>query len=282
MREDTYFNGKFGRREEITIPLSDRSLFFGDAVYDAAIGKNRKIFCLAEHIDRLYRSARKVGIVPRIEKEELTRLLSAMTEECDAPFFLYFQFSRSAQGARSHAYPDDAGCNLLILRDPIAPPDCKAPISLITAEDLRYAYCDVKTVNLLPAVLASKRAAMAGADEAVFHRGAVVTECAHSNIAILKDGVLLTHPLDCRILGGISRRHLLAAAGRLGVPVAERAFTLRELFAADEILVTSASKICRRAARLDGKAVGMKDTDLALGLCREMFGEWEECKDYDC
>ena len=205
MREDTYFNGKFGRREEITIPLSDRSLYFGDAVYDAAIGKNRKIFCLAEHVDRLYRSARKVGIVPRVEKEELTRLLSAMTEECDAPFFLYFQFSRSARGARSHAYPDDAGCNLLILRDPIAPPDCKVPISLITAEDLRYAYCDVKTVNLL-----------------------------------------------------------------------------RELFAADEILVTSASKICRRAARLDGKAVGMKDTELALRLCREMFGEWEDCKDYDC
>ncbi len=255
MREDTYFNGKFGRREEITIPLSDRSLYFGDAVYDAAIGKNRKIFCLAEHIDRLYRSARKVGIVPRVEKEELSRLLSVMTEECDAPFFLYFQFSRSAQGARSHAYPDDAGCNLLILRDPIAPPDCKVPISLITAEDLRYAYCDVKTVNLLPAVLASKRAAMAGADETVFHRGAVVTECAHSNIAILKDGVLLTHPLDCRILGGISRRHLLAAA--------------------DEILVTSASKICRRAARLDGKAVGMKDTARAEALCKVMFDEWK-------
>lgn len=276
MRENTCFNGKFGKREEISVPLSDRSLYFGDAVYDAAIGQRGKIFLCREHVDRLYRSAEKIGIRPRVEKEELTRLLSAMAEGCESPFFLYFQFSRDVPGTRAHVYPDDAGCNLLILRDPIAPPRCEAPISLISTEDLRYAYCDIKTVNLLPAVLASKRAALAGADETVFHRGAVVTECAHSNISILKDGMLITHPLDCRILAGVSRRHLLDAAGRLGVPVAERAFTLRELFSADEILVTSASKICRRASRLDGKAVGMKSAEIAHLLCEEMFREWEE------
>lgn len=275
MREDTYFNGRFGCRAEISVPLSDRSLYFGDAVYDAAIGRNRKIFLCREHIDRLYRSAERIGILPRIGKEELIRVLCDMAEECTEPFFLYFQFSRDAGGTRAHAYPDGAGCNLLILRDPIAAPSYEAPISLITAEDLRYFYCDIKTVNLLPAVLASEHAALAGADEAVLHRGAYVTECAHSNISILKDGALVTHPLDCRILAGISRRHLLDAATRLGIPTTERAFTLSELFAADEILVTSASKICRRASRLDGKAVAMRDAASANALCKAMFDEWE-------
>lgn len=275
MRQDTYFNGTFGYRAELSVPLSDRSLYFGDAVYDAAIGKNGKIFLCQEHIERLYRSAEKIGISPRVGKEELFRVLCDMTKECMTPFFLYFQFSRDGKNIRTHAYPDDAGCNLLILRDPLAAPVYDEPISLITAEDLRYFYCDVKTVNLLPAVLASKRAALAGAEETVLHRGSRVTECAHSNISILKDGVLITHPLDCRILAGISREHLLAAAARLGIPVRERAFTLRELFAADEILVTSASKICRRASRLDGKPVAMRDGTRATLLCDAMFDEWD-------
>lgn len=275
MRADTYFNGRIGSRREIAVPLSDRAIYFGDAVYDAAIGRNGAVFLLAEHVDRLYRSAERIDLHPRIGKTALCRILCEMTKGWEEPFFLYFQFSRSETGARAHTYSEEAGCHLLILIDRMPPPCRNAPISLITAEDLRYAYCDIKTVNLLPAVLASKRAERAKAEEAVLHRGAKVTECAHSNIAILKDGVLYTHPLGPRILDGISRRHLLSAARAADIPVKERAFTLSELWGADEILVTSASKICRRARLLNGKSVAMRDEGLASILCNAMFDEWE-------
>ena len=96
-------------------------------------------------------------------------------------------------------------------------------------------------------------------DETVFHRGDIVTECAHSNVCILKDGVFYSHPNDCYILRGIAKTHLIKACYKLGITVMERPFTLEELFAADEIIVSSSSNFCLHAESINGGKVGGKD-----------------------
>ena len=126
-------------------------------------------------------------------------------------------------------------------------------------EDIRFKLCHIKTLNLIPSVLANQRATEQNCHEAVFHRGERVTECAHSNISILKDGVLRTAPTDELILPGITRKHLLELARELGIAVTEEPFTMAELMDADEVIVTSSSALGVRAESIDGIPVGGKD-----------------------
>jgi len=148
-------------------------------------------------------------------------------------------------------------------------PDGHDTARLVPVTDNRYGLCAIKTVNLLPNVLAATSAAQRQADEAVFIKDGYVTECSHSNIFILKDGVLITRPTDGTILPGITRARLISCAATLSIPVKERAFTLAELTEADDILITSSSKLCRRATLLHAPDEGVA-TEEAVQLCRAM------------
>ena len=271
----TYYNGTFDLTENTRIPITDRSIYFGDGVYDAAIGKNGRIFLSDEHITRILSNAKRIGINSAPSYEELSKLLNDIVERCGInEFFVYFQITRDAPHRIHSAFKVDS-CNLLItVSDTYIERDA-SPISLITVEDVRYFMCDIKTLNLLPSVLASTKAQTCGADEAVFHRGRIVTECAHSNVSILKNGRLFTHPTTNLILPGITRKHLLCACETLGIPYEERAFTLDELFSADEILVTSTSKLCRAVYSIDRTPVGQKDELTARRIRDFLYEEYE-------
>jgi D-alanine transaminase len=136
--------------------------------------------------------------------------------------------------------------------------DTYQPMRCITLEDTRFYHCNIKTLNLIPNVLATQATVEAGVDECILHRDDIVTECAHSNLSILKNGTLITHPADCMILAGTGRAHLIATCRQFGIPVEERTYTLAEMKAADEILITSASALCMRVIEVDGEAVGGK------------------------
>lgn len=167
---------------------------------------------------------------------------------------------------RNHPFPPKGvEPSLLIYVKPHAMKPLDKPYKLISMEDIRFKLCNIKTLNLIPSVLASQRAAEHGCDEAVLHRGSRVTECAHSNISILKDGVLRTAPTDELILPGITRKHLLALARENGIPVAEEPFSMVELMNADEVIVTSSSALCIPVESVDGIPVGGRDPErLAL------------------
>jgi D-alanine transaminase len=140
--------------------------------------------------------------------------------------------------------------------------DTYAPMKLITLDDTRFFHCNMKTLNSIPTVLASAKTVAAGADEAVLHRGGRVTECAHSNVSIIKDGCLVTAPADNLILPGVARAHLLAMCERFGIQVREEPYTLNDLMSADEVIVTASSMLCRPAREIDGKPVGGKAPEL--------------------
>lgn len=258
-----YYNGQIGLIEDIQIPMNDRACFFGDGVYDATYTINHNIFALDEHMDRFFNSAALLGIHIHETKDEMKTLLKDLVQKVDDDeLFVYWQVTRGT-APRGHAFPPaDVKPNIWVFIRPGKLQDVYTPIRLITVEDQRFEYCDIKTINLIPNVLAAQKVAEAGVNEAVFHRGNIVTECAHSNIHILKDGVFKTHPTDQFILPGIARMKLIGQCKKLNIPVDESTFTLDELFAADEIIVTSSGSLCLPVEEIDGKPVGGKAPEL--------------------
>jgi len=277
MKQVGYYNGKIGPLEEMTIPMLDRAVYFGDGCYDAATFKNHRIFALEDHLDRFYNSCRMLQIDFPLERAELAAELQKVVDLTDSPEgFLYWQASRGT-APRAHEFPDPkVRPNLLIYSKELHLKPMDTTLALISMEDIRYEMCHVKTLNLLPNVLAFQAAVEAGCQEVVLHRGEIVTECAHSNVLILKDGVLKSHPRDHHILPGISLKHLLAIAPKIGIPAVEEAFTMDELLGADEVIISSTSKLCLRAVSLDGKPVGGKDPETAKKLQQAYLDYYEK------
>lgn len=269
-----YYNGKYGELEEMQIPMNDRVCWFGDGVYDAGPSRNYKIFAIDEHIDRFFNSAGLLDIQMPVTKDELKKLLNEMVQKMDTGnLFVYYQVTRGT-GIRDHAYTEGPG-NLWIMLKPAEISDGKTPIRLITCEDTRFLHCNIKTLNLIPSVVATQKAQEAGCQEAVFYRkGGRVTECAHSNVHIIKDGKLVTAPTDNLILPGIARAHIIKACKKLEIPVSETPYTLDDLFQAEEILVSSSSNLCLRADEIDGKKAGGKNPEVFEKIRAEVLNEF--------
>ena len=277
MKNLGYYNGEYGEIETMRIPMNDRVCYFGDGVYDATYSRNYKIFALEEHIDRIYNSAALLRIQVGQTKEEMKAILQEMVNKMDTGSnFVYWQLTRGT-GKRNHAFPTDGSkANLWITISPKDIVDTYKKIKLITKEDTRFLHCNIKTLNLIPSVMATQDAIEAGCDETVLHRGDRVTECAHSNVHILKNGTFITAPTDHLILPGIARAHLIKACKKLGIAVDETPFTLKEMMDADEVIVSSSGSLCLAAERIDGKSVGGKAPQLLKKLQDEVLREFND------
>ena len=261
-----YYNGNIDELDRITVPMLDRACYFGDGVYDVTFSRNHKIYMLEEHVSRIFASAARIGIHPQICENELCELLRSLIQKMDdGEQWVYFQLSR-ATDFRAHAFPEHPVPNLWIMLKPAKIKDTYRPLRCITLEDQRSLLCNIKSLNLLPNVIATQKTVEAGVDECILHRNGTVTECAHSNVSILKNGTLITHAADNLILAGTGRAHLLNTCRAFGIPIEERDYTLDELRDADEILLTSASSLCMRIVELDGDAIGGKDGDTVKKL----------------
>lgn len=268
-----YYNGKFDEVDKMMIPMNDRVCFFGDGVYDATLARNYKIFAIDEHIDRFFNSAGLLKIQIPHTKEEVKALLQEMVNKMDTGnLFVYWQVTRGT-GMRNHAFPETPA-NMWIMLKPAELKDMDRKLKLVTAEDTRFFHCNIKTLNLIPSVMAAERAEAAGNDETVFHRSGRVTECAHSNVHIVQDGMIKTAPADNLILPGVARAHLIAMAKKLGIPVNETPYTIDELMNAEEVIVTSSSQLCMLAESVDGKPVGGKQPELIKRLQQALLDEF--------
>lgn len=277
MKNLGYYNGKCDEIENISIPMNDRVCFFGDGVYDATYSRNYKIACLDEHIDRFYNSAKLLDIVLPYTKDEMKKLLSDMVLKMDTgENFVYFQATRATDAVRNHVFSNDKKANIWINIFHKKLIDQKKKIQLITLEDTRFLHCNIKSLNLLPSVMAAKKASDAGCFESVFHRDGRITECSHSNVHILKDGKLITAPTDNLILPGITRKHIINVCKKIGIPVEERPYYLEDLFAADEVFVSSVSAKCLVADKIDGKDVGGKAPELVEKIQVMLMNEFIE------
>ena len=259
LKELAYYDGVYGTPEEVKVPFNDRVHFFGDGVYDATVGANGKVYLLQDHLDRFYSSAKALDIRIPLDKPALGALLTDLLAKVEgSTHFVYWQVTRGVND-RDHTYPEGMPGKLWVMIRPNRLNDPDVPIKLITRPDTRFYHCNIKTLNLIPSVMAAEEAKRLGVQETVFHRGGIVTECAHSNVSILKNGVFYSHPNDELILRGIAKTHMIQACYRLGITVMEKPFTLDELRDADEIIVSSSSNFCLHACELDGAPAGGKD-----------------------
>ncbi|MBQ7907544.1 MAG: aminotransferase class IV [Clostridia bacterium] len=275
MKNLGYYNGKVGLIEEISVPMTDRAFYFGDGVYDAVMCRNNIPYLLSEHVNRLFDNCHLLGINPPKTREELSFIIKELCPLVDGEEkFIYFHVSRGS-GIRNHEFVEGKG-NLCITIKPQKVDPVYEKMDLCTTEDHRYGYCNIKTLNLLPSVLAAQHSKNNKCEEAVFVREGYITECSHSNISILKNKELITAPADRHILPGVTRAHLIKHARENDITVREEKFTLEDLYNADEIIVTSSSKMARGAKRLNSKSVGGKDEECLKLLQGAIYNSYLE------
>ena len=186
--------------------------------------------------------------------------------------FVYFHASRGS-ALRSHTFNGDMG-NICIMITPYKTGNIYEKVDTVTFEDKRYSYCNLKTLNLLPSVLAARFADEKDAEEAIFVRNGIVTEGSHCNVSIIKGKVLITHPANDRILPGVARSKLISSALEQGIAVVEREYDLSEMMSADEIIITSSSKIARGIKTVNGVTVGGRSPELLKRLQDDLFNDY--------
>ncbi len=272
----TYYNGSFQDSSDLKIPLTDRSIFFGDGIYDAVVGRGGKIYLENEHLERFFENAKRTQIPIDKTKEEVSKLLhEAIKLSGFEGYFVYFQLSAYSE-VRSHERANTESSNLLITVREHTLPKRQKELRLTVREDTRHLLCNVKTLNLFSAVLASTKARELGCDEAVFRRGGIITECAHSNIAIVKDGTLFTHPDGKYILNGITKARVLSLCSTLSIPCREVPFTVEELLSCDEVLVMSTTKLCLRATEIDKIRIKNRNSTVGKRIIDAIFDDFLE------
>ena len=268
-----FYNGMFIPKDEITIPLSDRSIYFGDGIYEAAIGRNGKVYLDSYHMQRFFDNAQKLELEVEYTYSELHEILRQVIDQNSLnAFFIYFQLTRSEK-ERRHTYSTKKS-NLLVTISPIEVPQFDVSLKLITHKDERHELCSIKTLNLLASVIASQSAFLQGCDEAILYKNGYVTECAHSNVHIIKNEAIITHPTDGKILPGITRKRLIEISSELKIPVEEHPFTIDELYHADEVIVTSSSKLCVRARSVDNISYTLSNDSIGYTICQNIHSDF--------
>lgn len=253
------WNSQIVNREEVKIDPEDRGYQFGDGVYEVVRAYNGTFFCLEEHIDRLYSSASKIEMVIPQTKEEMKKLMIQLLEESDVETGnLYLQVTRGVSSPRNHIYPDLSVLPTITGNMTIVPRDAEkisTGISTVIEEDIRWLKCDVKSISLLGNIMVKHEAHKKNAEEAILHRNGVVTECSASNVAMVKDDVVYTHPDNNLILPGVTKIVWLKCAEELGIEVKEEPFTLEQLSEADEVFCSSTTIEVMPIHTIDGKKV---------------------------
>jgi D-alanine transaminase len=272
MTEWIWINGDILPMAEASISVEDRGFQFADGVYEVVRLYNGRPFTLAEHLARLGRSAAGVQIAPPMSAEALTREIERFIPRAGvAEGMIYLQLTRGA-APRNHVFPRGVAPTLLFYcrpLDPVPAPGTAPGLKLITVADERWKKCWIKSIALLPNVLAKNQALAAGADEAVFVDEGVVTECSTSNLFAVVDGTLLTHPVGSKVLPGVTRDVLLDCAKSVGVAVEERPPTEAEVRRADEIFITSTTREVSWVKQLDDRMIGSQCGPIALKIHHE-------------
>ncbi len=237
------WNGAEMPLSDVRVSVLDRAYLFGDGVYEVFRVYNGQMFLDRPHFVRLHDSLAQLRIVTDVDRLE-QRVRDTLAHSGFREGQVYLQVSRG-EAPRSHAFPNPAVTpNELIYvreydKDPYAE-SREAGIRALIVPDLRWKRCDIKSLNLLGNVLASQAAAEANCDEAIMvAEGGTITEGSHSTVFGVRNGALLTAPLDSNILPGITRKLVLELADRCGIRVEEHPFTLTSLNTLDELFVTS-------------------------------------------
>ena len=256
-----YLNGEFLPRERATLSVDDRGFIFGDGIYEVTRVVNGRLFEADRHMRRLQYGLRGIGIDPRMTLEQIIDVHHRLIRENDLTTgegTVYLQITRGV-APRTHFFPPATTPPTVFLStSPFTPnhEQRQQGATAVTYPDIRWSRCDLKTVNLLGAVLAKQHAVASDALEAVYIRDGVITEGSHTNVFGVIDGELRTYPKCNFILSGITRDVVLELAVEEGVNVRETPIYQQELGRLDELFVTGTTSDVTPIVQLDGRPIG--------------------------
>ena len=273
-----YVNGLYTPKRDAAVSIEDRGYLFADAVYEVWSIFDGRLADLDGHLNRLERSLRELQINMPMPRQSLLVVLNEVVRRNHIrEGMVYLQVSRGV-APRDHVFPgDDVKPAVVITAKPVdreaAARKAEAGVKAITVPDIRWGRCDIKTVGLLPNVLAKQQAKEQGAAEVIFvDRDGFVTEGGSTNVYIVGDDNLIrTRPLTANILPGVTRLNLFKIIEREGFQIKEEAFTVEQLKAAREVFVTAATSLVLPVVTVDGTQIGNGAPGLIASSLRELY-----------
>lgn len=259
MSDIVFLNDRFLPQDQAFVPVMDRGFVFGDGVYEVIPVYGGRLFRVDEHLQRLQHSLDGIRLANPMSNAEWTEILQRLAQaNGGGEQSIYLQITRG-HAPRDHAFPLDTEPTVFIASSPLKPVASELlhdGVAAITLDDIRWKYCHIKAIALLPNILLRQQAIDAGAQEAILVRDGVVTEGAASNVFIVTDGVIKTPPKGPFLLPGITRDLVLELAAAQGLAQQECEFGPEELQRAEEIWLSSSTKELLPVTRLDDQAVG--------------------------
>lgn len=263
-------------QSEVRIDIEDRGYQFGDGVYEVVRIYNGQYFGMDEHLERLERSAKEIQMTLPYPIELLKTRLEKLAEANDInDGHVYLQITRGV-AERTHQFPTNPAPFLVAYarKSPRPLNKMREGITAITTEDIRWLRCDIKSLNLLGNVLGKQKAMDAKCDESIFIRSNdVVTEGSSTNVYIVKNDEIFTHPANNFILNGITRKVVLELAEEVGIPVHEKTFNKQQLMDADEVIISSTTMEVTPVILIDSKEVGTGQPGKVARTLQEKFNE---------
>lgn len=254
-----YLNGEFGPLGQARVSVLDRGFLFGDGVYEVIPVYDRRLFRFDDHLARLGRSLQKVRIDnPLSPASWLSQCRRVVAAQNQGDQLLYLQVTRGV-AARDHAMPPDVAPTVFIMSQPARPASAELRhqgVACVTARDFRWERGDIKSISLLGNVLARQLSADHQAAETILFRQGYLTEGSSSNVWVVHEGALLGPPPDEHLLEGVRYGVLRELCEEVGIALNLRPLPEAEVLAADELILSSASKELLPVTRVDGQPVG--------------------------
>jgi D-alanine transaminase len=257
--EVAFVNGRFVPLADAVVSIEDRGFQFADGIYEVIRTYRGRPFEMEAHLNRFDRSASALELQQPYPHDRWRQVIEEGIRRAAYPEAkIYLQLTRGAS-PRDHAYAADlVPTTVMTVREfhPLNPIVRTSGVEAMTAEDIRWGRCDIKSVNLLANVLARQQGKRAGAFETILLRNGMVTEGAVSNVILVRDGSLITAPEGPSILSGVTRAVVLQLARDHGITVQERPPSRTDLFEADEVFLTSTTVEVLGVIEVDGKPIG--------------------------
>ncbi len=253
-----FLNGEYVPLKDCKISPLDRGFIFGDGIYELLPVYENKAFYLDQHLQRLQRSMAEIRIKNPYSLNEWQSLIENLIQQSDHDdLAIYIQVTRGI-APRDHIFPQATQATVFAMANPlpkVAEEQLQNGVELITSDDIRWQRCDIKVISLLANILARQDAIEASAAEAIMVRDDHALEGAASNLFVIRDGTVYTHPKDNLVLPGITRDFVLELLDELGIEYHEQVIPKEWLYSSDELWITSSIKEVLPATKIDQKVV---------------------------
>lgn len=253
-----FLNGDFVAKNEASISVMDRGFLFGDGVYEVIPVYNGQLFRLNKHLDRLQKSLDSIQITNPYSPDQWFDLLTQLTHYSSKPDqSLYLQITRGADIQRKHNF-STLTPTVYIESNPLiakTKETLEQGFSVITQADIRWSRCDIKATSLLSNILYAQQAKQHQVEEVILFRENFITEGATSNVFMVKEGALFTHPAGKHILSGITRDLVLESAQACKMQIYETPFSIDALMNAEEVWISSSNREVMPIISIDNQPV---------------------------